>query len=80
MGKEDKLEVIKNRFEEEGQFGDLAEAGRNAGVTGTTVSNGLGRQCFQELKDGERKGVLELLKILNKRKKEEAAIEAELNK
>lgn len=67
----DKLVILRERFEREGKNGDLSEAARMAKVSAPNTSTGLARNKWDDLKKAERKSLIQLYKILNKRKAEE---------
>lgn len=77
--KEDKLEIIKLRYSKEKVEGDLSDAARKAKTSVNTVKRGLEKHEYKTLTKDQRRGISELLKILNTRVKEYANLEAEMN-
>jgi len=73
--KRDKLQILKDRFDNEGVRSDQAEAARMAGLSSPVVTTGLEKEKWSDLTKGERKCLLALFKILDKRKREEEVIE-----
>lgn len=79
MTKKDRLQIIKDLYEEEGKRGDLAEAARLAKVSNPISSSAMERNTWKELTDAERKAVLCLHRILNNRVKEDLEMVNEQN-
>lgn len=78
MKEKDKLEIIKERFELEGMTGDQAEAARKAKLSPPNVTTGLARESWNKCTKSEKSVLIQLIKILDKRKEEEARLDAEL--
>lgn len=70
----DKLQILKERFENEKMNGDLSEAARMAKVSPPNASTALTRDSWNKLTKSERKAMICLRKILDNRKAEEAEV------
>jgi hypothetical protein len=79
--KKDRLEIIQELFKEVGMQGDQAHAAKKAGFVSQVVSKALNKNSWSELTSGEITGLIELHKLLAKRKKDLAEIDStELNR
>lgn len=67
----DMLESLKIRFENEKKNGDLSEAARMAKVSMPNASTGIAKECWKDLTKSERKAMICLRRLLDKRQEEE---------
>lgn len=75
----DMLESLRIRFEDEKKNGDLSEAARMAKVSMPNASTGIVKSLWKDLTKSERKAMICLRKILDKRKEEELEMANEQN-
>lgn len=73
--KQDRLQKIKDLYKEVGMQGDQSEAAKNAGFVSQVVAKALSKESWDDLTQGEVKGLIALHKILAKRKKDLADID-----